>query len=257
MKHFTNFTDYTRIEDLKRLKFIQDAVMDLNRKDLTIIEIGCGNGNISYQLAREGFKVRGVDISPEAIAKAQKRYQAPGLTYEVVNAEELAKAEQYDVVVMSEVLEHLTDPTSVLKAVSAMMKADSIAVITVPNGFGPRELFVTKPVQAIYKGKGIVPKLLYNFKNLLGYKGVTIQSANHDLTHIQFFSYKALNNLAQACGLKIVKSGAANFLDGVFPFSFITRRSRRMQHFDCWVADQVPLCWVSGFNTVMVKVEAN
>ncbi len=255
MKHFTNFTDYTRIEDLKRLKFIQDAVLGLNRKDLTIIEVGCGNGNISYQLACLGFKVRAVDISPEAIAKAKKRYQSSSLSYEVVNAEQLVNDERYDVVVMSEVLEHLTEPASVLKAVSAMMKPDAIAVITVPNGFGPRELFVTKPVQAIYRGKGVVPKLLYNFKNTLGYKGVTIQSANHDLTHIQFFSYKALNQLAQDCGLKIVKSSAANFLDGVFPFSFVTRRSLTMQHFDCWVADQVPLCWASGFNTVMVKVE--
>jgi 2-polyprenyl-3-methyl-5-hydroxy-6-metoxy-1,4-benzoquinol methylase len=225
----------------------------LKRKDLSIIEVGCGNGNISYQLARNGFKVRGVDISAESISRAKNRYQAEALSYEVVNAEKLANEECYDVVVMSEVLEHLTEPQSVLQAVASMMKPDAIAIITVPNGYGPREMFVTKPVQRIFRSKGIFQRMLFSFKNLLGYKGVTIQSANHDLTHIQFFSYKALNQLAHSCGLSIVTAGRANFLDGVFPFSFITKRSLRMQQFDCWIADQLPLTWASGFNTVMVK----
>ena len=253
MKNFTNFTDYTRIEDLKRLEFILNAVSGINRKPLNIIEVGCGNGHISYQLARSGFTVKGVDISPDAIAKARARYSDSNLTYEVISAEQLNTGVAYDIVIMSEVLEHLTDPAQVLGVVAGMLKKDGIAVITVPNGCGPREVFVTRPVQKIFKNNGFLSGSLQKLKQFLGYQGVTIQSANNDLTHIQFFSLSALQALANQSGLKIIKTGAANLLDGVFPFSFVTRRSLTMQRFDCWVADRVPIRWVSGFNTIMVK----
>ena len=243
MKNFVNYTGYTRIEDLKRLKFIQDAVFNLKRNKLEIIEVGCGNGHISYQLARNGFQVKGVDISPDAITQARSNYQDANLSFEVIQAEQLGIGKTYDVVVMSEVMEHLNDPYSVLGVIAKMIKPDGIVVITVPNGFGPREVFVTKPIQKIFKGESSFARMLQGFKNVLGYKGVTIQSSNQNLTHIQFFSFRDLNALADKNDLKIVTIGAANLLDGVFPFSFITRRSLTMQRFDCWVADRVPIKW--------------
>ncbi len=253
MKNFINHTSYSRKEDIKRLKFIQDAIISRNSKDLNILEIGCGNGHICYQLAKNDFEIRGIDLCPNTIENAKATYKHEKLSFEVKNAETLVSGKPYDVIIMSEVLEHLNYPDSVLGVVSNLLKPNGISIITVPNGYGPREVFITKPVQKIYRSKGPLANTLKGFKMALGYKGVTVQSANNDLTHIQFFSLKDLHALAKKNGLKIIKVGAANLLDGVFPFSFITKRSKAMQSFDCWVADKVPIKWASGFNTVMIK----
>jgi len=41
---------YDRIEDLKRLQFIDSCIEKLTQKSLSILDVGCGNGNISRYL---------------------------------------------------------------------------------------------------------------------------------------------------------------------------------------------------------------
>ena len=50
------------------------------RKDVKILEVGCGTGSNLWFAAREGFQVAGIDASPSAIAYAQQRFAADGLT---------------------------------------------------------------------------------------------------------------------------------------------------------------------------------
>ena len=64
---FKNNTSYTREEDLKRLKFIQEAILKLNNPKANVLDVGCGNGNNSRQIASLGFKVLGIDISKATI----------------------------------------------------------------------------------------------------------------------------------------------------------------------------------------------
>lgn len=54
-------------------------------------------------------------------------------------------------------------------------------------------------------------------------------------------------------GLKLVSIKSANFLEKVFPFSIVTRFIKPLQQFDCWLADQLPVTWASGFNMVFKK----
>ena len=128
-----------------------------------------------------------------------------------------------------------------------MMHKDSILILTVPNGKGPRETLVTRPIQKMQKKNSLTWKLVSKFKSSLGYKGITIQSSNHSLEHVQFFSLKQIRSMADECGLEVTKIRAANFVESVFPFSLITRIFRPMQKFDCFVADLLPVTWSSGF----------
>ena len=84
-QHFTNYSSYDQIFDIKRLKFIETAVNSLERSHLQILEIGCGNGNISYQLAHSGHYVSGIDIDEKSVQSANRKFQHEKLQFKVMD----------------------------------------------------------------------------------------------------------------------------------------------------------------------------
>jgi 2-polyprenyl-3-methyl-5-hydroxy-6-metoxy-1,4-benzoquinol methylase len=157
---------------------------------------------------------------------------------------------KFDALICSEVIEHLSEPKVLTQVFSKYLNPAGIVVVTVPNGFGPREVLITKKYQRMNQKQGFLFRLTLGFKKILGYQGQTIQSSAGDLTHIQFFSKKSLKELAAKSGFEIKKLGAANFLENVFPFSLIARYSVALQWFDCWIADLLPVGFSSGFLSV-------
>lgn len=55
------------------IKYIQDTWKNLGKNPETVVDLGCGTGNISIPLAKAGFTVIGVDISQEMLAEAQRK----------------------------------------------------------------------------------------------------------------------------------------------------------------------------------------
>jgi len=250
---FINYTTYQKAEDIKRLEFITSNIHNSQQHTLRILEIGCGNGNISYQLAKYKHQVTGIDISETTIQAANARYgNTPGLQFKVANAEDLHPAEhlKYDAIVCSEVLEHLYNPEKLTANFRNLLKPNGVVIVTVPNGNGPREAFITKPSQKLAVGKGLLPALFRKIKYLLGYRGQNAQTSAEHLEHINFFTIPALKLLAAKSGFEIVKKQAGNFVENVFPFSLITKHAFWLQKFDCYVADVLPLPFTSAFYTV-------
>jgi cyclopropane fatty-acyl-phospholipid synthase-like methyltransferase len=65
---------------------LQDAVAtNWLPRGSTVLDIGCGSGEIAGWLAEEGFVVTGIDIAPAAIARAQATYQHENLRFEVLD----------------------------------------------------------------------------------------------------------------------------------------------------------------------------
>ncbi|MDK2911039.1 MAG: hypothetical protein PWR20_2607 [Bacteroidales bacterium] len=250
---FTNITEYRQAEDLKRLGYILDKVAAINRKPLNILEIGCGNGNICYQLAHEGHIVKGIDLDENSINYGKSHFKHENLLFDVKPAEELVNGKVYDVVICSEVLEHLYDPASVLHTITRLLADNGIVIITTPNGVGPRELFITRPVQWIKHNSRILYAILRLVKKMMGYTGQTVQSSSYSLEHVQFFKLKDLKKMALDCGLQIVCMKPACFLEKVFPFSLITRFSTSLQWLDCKIADLLPITLSSGFMLTLKK----
>lgn len=249
---FVNFTHYSKCEDLKRLRFIQQRIEN-SKPPLQILEVGCGNGNISFQIAHFGHQVVGIDLSTESIDYANKHFVLPNLIFKTLAAEQIDGHALYDVIICSEVLEHLVEPAKVLLQIFRMLKPNGIALITVPNGKGPRERFITKPIQKLRKNGGFLWKVTNGIKATLGYKGTTIQSNATSLEHIQFFSLSSLHALAKDCGFQIIEIQAANFIEAVFPLSLLTKALKPLQKLDCYLADRLPITWSSGFYCVMAK----
>lgn len=245
---------YTKAEDLKRLNFIHTSILDGIGERGRVLDVGCGNGNISLFLGQKGYQVKGIDISPEAIQVAKGRNNMDQVSFEVQPAEELRdNGERYKAIVCSEVLEHLDEPQNLVAVLYDILDDDGVLVVTVPNGYGPREVMMTKPMQAIYRRGGWLKKALMGTKSSLGYSGTTVQSAAEDLTHVQFFSKASLKALAEESKFQIQRIRNANFVEAVFPYSFFTNRVMALQQLDCKVADTLPIGFTSGFYTVWKK----
>lgn len=107
-----------------RLGFIQ-AQIDLS--DKKVIDIGCGGGILTESMARLGAETTGIDMSTEAIkvAQAHANQASPGkITYQITTAETMAEQfpNSFDVVTCMELLEHVPDPISLIKACATLVK---------------------------------------------------------------------------------------------------------------------------------------
>lgn len=91
------------------------------------VDVGCGGGILADAMARKGAEVLGIDLSTKALKIAQLHAleaQTPRVSYREMSAEALADESpaQFDVVTCMEMLEHVPDPASVVRACAAMVK---------------------------------------------------------------------------------------------------------------------------------------
>jgi 2-polyprenyl-6-hydroxyphenyl methylase/3-demethylubiquinone-9 3-methyltransferase len=92
-----------------------------------VVDIGCGGGILSDSMARKGATVLGIDLSSKALRVAQLHAleaATANVRYEEISAEALAQERpgEFDVVTCMEMLEHVPDPSSVVKACSTLVK---------------------------------------------------------------------------------------------------------------------------------------
>ncbi len=245
--------EYDRITDIKRLKFIASHLQQEIPAGGRVLDVGCGNGVISRHLGQFGYDVLGIDISLKTIDVARSKNTLPNVRFEAISAEALtAQGERYDAVICSEVLEHLDRPGELLKVIHASLKDNGLLVVTVPNGQGPRELCVTRPMLKARNHPGFW-KFINKVKSTLGFKGTTVQSQADNLDHVQFFTRKALLDIANEHNYQIIKFAKTNFVEDVFPFSLLTKRIKFLQKLDCEVAEILPIGLTGGFNTLWKK----
>ena len=106
-----------------RLNWIQQHTKIEGKK---VLDVGCGGGILTESLAQSGAQAKGIDLSEKALKVADLHSLESGVTvqYEYISAEDLAAKEpaQYDVVTCMEMLEHVPDPLSIIKACASLVK---------------------------------------------------------------------------------------------------------------------------------------
>ena len=106
-----------------RLEWI-NALAPLSGK--RVVDVGCGGGILAEAMANKGANVTGIDLSEKALKVAELHSLESGVQvrYEMIAAEDLAarEASQYDVVTCMEMLEHVPDPSAVVRACATLVK---------------------------------------------------------------------------------------------------------------------------------------
>jgi 2-polyprenyl-6-hydroxyphenyl methylase/3-demethylubiquinone-9 3-methyltransferase len=92
-----------------------------------VLDVGCGGGILADSMARLGAQVTGIDLASKALRVAQLHAleaQTPNLQYQEVSVEALAAQQpgSFDVVTCMEMLEHVPDPASVVRACATLVK---------------------------------------------------------------------------------------------------------------------------------------
>jgi len=106
-------------------------------KNKNILDVGCGDGVISYLLAKNGAKVVGIDNSKIAINFAKEKCRdLKNVEFLVASAYKLPfESKIFDYIVSSEVIEHLNNPDKMLYEVKRVWNGKGKIIITTPLKF--------------------------------------------------------------------------------------------------------------------------
>ncbi len=145
----------------------------------TICDLGCGNGYMAGRLAALGYQVTGVDASQSGLAIARLNYPKVRFVEALIDARisETTGLREFDLVLSSDVIEHLYRPADLLEAAASVIKPSGHFVVGTP-----------------YHG------YLKNIALSLSGRMDSHFCALDDGGHIKFFSVKTLSSLMQEYG---------------------------------------------------------
>jgi len=118
----------------RRVKMLSNHI----RSGMTVLELGCGTGYFTRELARYGADIVAVDVSPELLEIARANCSAPNVRYEIQNACALScRGAVFDSVVGSSVLHHL-EINEALREIYRVLKSGGTIYFTEPNMLNPQ-----------------------------------------------------------------------------------------------------------------------
>jgi SAM-dependent methyltransferase len=240
---------------VKRFQFVESTVREVVRCQgrVKIADVGCGTGLLlTLPLAQS--------LDKQALIYAHDSDRA-SLSYlcektrelrlgNVIPVEDIAclKDLSLDVVIASEVIEHVDEPYKFLKLLCSMLNPTGKLILTLPNGYGWFEIdtMLYNTLQMV----GVL-SLLRRLKKLLvrrppqGRTGDTLAFS----PHINFFTLNQIRLLLADAGMRLEKIDGRTFACGSLVDRFVGCRSRMLALND-YLGSSLPLVLVSGWMIV-------
>ena len=133
-----------------------------------VLDVGCGGGILSEAMSFRGATVTGIDMgeAPLSVAKLHQLESGANVEYRQITAEALAaeQPEQYDVVTCLEMLEHVPDPASVIRACYQLVKPGGHVFFSTINRNPKAYLLAVVGAEYILK---MLPRGTHDFKKFI------------------------------------------------------------------------------------------
>lgn len=163
----------------------------------TILEVGCGAGNFSAQLVKEGVETWGIEPFEKSAKEAQDKLHKVVIGTLDEKLRELPD-EYFDAIVMNDVIEHLLEPWDDIVKLKSKLKKDGVLVTSIPNVRYSKNIF----------------KLI--FKRDWKYTDDLIL----DRTHYRFFTKRSIKRMYKDCGYEIQSIKGINTTKSFLYFPF-------------------------------------
>jgi len=175
-------------------------------KNKTLLDVGCGGGFLVNLAVEKGFKAKGVESNHKVVKWANDR----GIPVRQGNIffPPLSKGEQYGVIVLSAVLEHLDDPAKLLLIYKDFLSSDGVVFISQANyqgllpRFFPWGWYGWQPKEHYWH---FTPKSMNRLVENAGYK--CIASRKYSLYHPWFTKGKAIELIGRNIAATIARIG--------------------------------------------------
>jgi|GEM_PF-2080855 len=243
----------------KVLSIFLDWLSNPEHEKLSILELGCGVGNYSRALGEKGHTVISVDIDYDSLAFLKKNDRSGncGVICADVTTPVLRGEQRFDIIIASEVLEHVKEPDYVLEMMNRLIRPTGCIFITIPNGFGPWEVF-----NRIQSRPWFFKILYFPFYWPVYLRNCFLPSRKKDTEHpsrekyrctlnrasphLQFWTLGRFRNLLKEKHLQVVRTHNTSLSYVWLPF-YHRLKCRALDNLDIRIADFLPHAMVSGW----------
>jgi len=134
----------------------------------SVLDVGCGGGILCESMSQRGASVSGIDMgeAPLKIAKLHALESQLDINYQKIAVEELAEQqpESFDVVTCLEMLEHVPDPSSIIKACAKLVKPGGQVFFSTLNRNPKSFLFAVVGAEYVLN---MLPKGTHDYKKFI------------------------------------------------------------------------------------------
>ncbi|MGY0504144.1 bifunctional 2-polyprenyl-6-hydroxyphenol methylase/3-demethylubiquinol 3-O-methyltransferase UbiG [Luteimonas sp. e5] len=180
-----------------RLAYVAERVELAGAK---VLDVGCGAGLLSEALAAEGARVTAIDLAPELIEVAELHQLEAGfgIDYRLQSVESLADEVpgSFDAVTCMEMLEHVPDPASVIRACARLLKPGGRLFVSTLNR--TPAAFALAIVGAEYVAR-LLPKGTHQYRDFIkpAELAAMLRAAGLDLEDVSGVMYEPWRNSAR------------------------------------------------------------
>ena len=149
-----------------RLDYIAERAGDLTGRQ--VLDVGCGGGILAESMALRGAHVLGIDMgeAPLAVAQLHQLESGAELDYRRTTAEQLAETEaaRFDIVTCMELLEHVPDPASTVRACARLVKPGGHLFFSTINRHPKAYLFAIIGAEYVLR---LLPKGTHDYRKFI------------------------------------------------------------------------------------------
>lgn len=226
----------------KKIRYVLDRIeryREVVDRPPRVLDFGCGNGvALSQYVISAGVDYIGVDMHRPSLDYARDHFGGGNARF----LSGFPDSESFDILIYSEILEHLDDPGAVLRAHRLALRPGGIVLGSIPNGYGlteiekyvDRKLRLYPMLRWFWRGIGFGSQR--EFDNPIPY--------NHASGHVQFFTKRSLLRTAQSAGYRLVDLRNGSVMGADLSGATLLR-PQTLRNLNTRLADYLP-AWASA-----------